>query len=165
MYAQQFVYRKVITTAIVIVGIICFCLISSSLLANTIKPGVTITKENFSQYENELKNLTDPSTFLLIKEALESGLVTLPIIETKKYPECKLYYKYTKEYKGTCSIDSKGRLVGYKAGMPFPDPKNAAEVAYNLDRRETSGDGPLTDRGAFYLFRRGGIPERTIWWS
>jgi len=63
------------------------------------------------------------------------------------------YIEATKKYKGTVKLDDEANLLNYKAGCPFPDPKNGTEVAWNFywryygdDRFYTSFTGYILDK-------------------
>lgn len=133
-----------------------------SIFAQQIKPGVVITQTNYREYLPELKRLLNPGTLRVVVDSLERGLITLPIVETEVYPQSKPYHEATMKYAGTCKLRKDNWLIGWKAGMPFPDPKNGAELAWNLDRRNL-----LTDQysfyGDFYLYDLD-KPERTLTW-
>lgn len=131
-------------------------------LAGQIKPGIIITQENYQEYLPELKKMTSPHSYFYLKDALENGLITLPIVEMTEYPQSREYYKYTMKHKGTAKVGPNNELIDWKAGMPFVDPQNGAELAWNLDRRQT-----VVDQCSFYanlnLYREG-ILERQYRW-
>lgn len=119
----------------VILGII-FLLISTAVFAQEIKPGIIITKDNYRDFIPELQRMLDPGNYVDIVAALEKGIITIPVIQTQDYPQHTLLNEVTKKYEGTCRIGPDNELIGWKAGLPFPDPKNGAELIWNLDRRE-----------------------------
>ena len=45
----------------------------------------------------------------------------------------------TKKYYGTAKLGSEGEIIGYVSGVPFPDTKNATEMAHNF-RTRSFGD-------------------------
>lgn len=142
--------------------VLIFILVPLAGYAQPIKPGVTITKENYREYISELKKMLDPGTYIYALDGLKRGLITMPVVKRKVYPQSKLYYKYTMKYAGTCKVGSNNQLIGWKAGQPFPDPKSAAELAWNLDRRQTLSDQNFMD-GHIHLYGDG-KRERTYRW-
>lgn len=105
-------------------------------LAKEIKPGVTISQENYQEYLPELKRLLDPATCMDVVRGLKEGVYSLPIVEREDLPQHQLFYDMTMKYAGTCKVGSDNALIGWKGGMPFPNPKTGAELCWNLDRRE-----------------------------
>ncbi len=130
-----------------------------------IKPGIVITSKNYQQYLPELQKLLNPGMYNMVVQGLERGLLTLPIEKTVEYPQPKAHEYYTQKYAGTSKIGPKGELVGWKAGMPFPYPKNAREVGWNADRKYQAGDQLSTKNGKWLLFDRGGKLERSLTWD
>ena len=149
---------------VVMLTIVFFFTVYQVLLAKEIKPGVTITKENYGEYLAELKNLLDPCTFVDLTIALERGDVTVPVVEYQEYPQAKAYYEATKKHSGNCKVDpANNQLIGWVAGQPFPRPKNGAELAWNLDRKCLVGD-QYHFVADWYLFNRKGEQERSVTW-
>ncbi|MDY6861905.1 MAG: DUF1329 domain-containing protein [Thermodesulfobacteriota bacterium] len=112
---------------------------------NNIKPGVVINKENCKKYLQELKSLMIPADFKIVKNGLENGWITVPVVEKKKYPIPKQYGLSTAKYNSKCRIGQRNELMGWVAGLPFLNPKNGIELAWNVQRR-----GQTTDQMSFY---------------
>ena len=95
-------------------------------------------------------------------DGIKREFITLPIINTQKYPQGKFFNSATKKYHSSCRLNKKGELVGWVAGLPFPEPNSALELMWNVDRRNIT-----TDQIIFYctfrLFSKG-EPERTFRW-
>lgn len=148
---------------LLIIMAVIFCFIPITLIGREIKPGITITQDNYREYLPELKRLLDPGTYRDAVDALERGTVTLPIVETREYPQYKPYHKYSMKYEGTCRIGPNNELIGWKAGLPFLEPRSGAELCWNLDRK-----GASVDQGSFYgdffLFDKSGEMERKCRW-
>lgn len=60
----------------------------------------------------------------------------------RRYPVADFYAEATQKYAGKASLDKKGNLENYHAGVPFPpedidpdDPAAAAQWAWNLEKR------------------------------
>ncbi|MDZ4246063.1 MAG: DUF1329 domain-containing protein, partial [Dehalococcoidia bacterium] len=105
-----------------------------------IKPGVVITKENFETYLPELQKLLPPSKVKWLSMGVREGLVTMPIVKTT-FPGVvsKGQAEATKKYAGTARVGADNQLLNWVAGVPFPEPKSALEIAWNVY--------PLTSRG------------------
>ncbi len=147
----------------IIIGLV-FSLIPAYLAAKEIKPGVTITRENYREYIPELKRLLQPTAFNDLVSYLEKGIITIPVIKAVEYPQSKQLDEYTVKYRGNCSVGPNNELIGWKAGIPFPDPKNGAELAWNLDRRQCVVD-TITMDSDFILFDKDVTLERTYKWK
>jgi len=96
-----------------------------------IKPGVVITKANWDTYLPELKKLLPPSKLQWMSKGINEGLVTMPIVETTYVPQTKGMMEATRKYAGTARVGADNQLLNWTAGFPFPDPKNARELAWN----------------------------------
>ncbi len=130
--------------------------------AKEIKPGITITKDNYVEYLPELKKLLDPGTFYDIQRPLKNGIITIPVVETKEYPQVQPYHEYTMKYAGKSSVGKNNELIGWEAGLPFPEPKSGAELAWNLDRRVVAID-QSSFKGDFFLFDKGKAERKVRW--
>jgi len=125
---------------------LCFMLIvvfmSTITLAEEIKPGIVIDKANYKNYLPELKRLLTPSSFETVINGLRKGFITLPIVEKRKYIPPKGYVEATKKNLrgGKIKVTSDNRLIGWKAGMPFPSPKSGVELGWNYQKRCDYGD-------------------------
>ncbi|MDY6864339.1 MAG: DUF1329 domain-containing protein [Thermodesulfobacteriota bacterium] len=135
---------------------------SDYIYGKEIKPGVIINKSNYSEYTSEMQKLFLPGTFKSVISGLKSDLITLPIVETKKYPQGKYFDAATTKYHSSCRLNKKGELTGWKAGIPFPDPETALELMWNVDRRNITTD-QVTFFCTFSLYYRG-EQERTFRW-
>ncbi len=97
----------------------------------SIKPGIVITAQNWDQYFPELKKLLPPSRLQWYGMGVKAGKIIMPIKETKWEKLTKGVYEATKKYSSQCKIGPNNTLVGWKAGIPFPDPKRAVELVWN----------------------------------
>ncbi len=146
--------KKIIFAAI-------FVLIPSLSLAQQIRPGVVITQKNYKRYLPELKKLLLPGHYFIIVEDLEKGILFMPIVETKKYPQPRHYHQATLKYAGRSKIGPKAKLIGWVAGLPFPKPKSGIELAYNFDKKNFTTD-QVTFLADWKLFDKGDRLERTF---
>ena len=62
---------------------------------------------------------------------MKEGLVTMPIVKTTYLPLSKGQLEATRKHAGTARIGAGNQLLGWVAGVPFPEPKNALELAWN----------------------------------
>jgi len=132
-------------------------------LAKEIKPGITINKDNYKQYLPELKRLLDPATYIDIVKALEKGIYSMPITKTHIFPLHKQLHEASQKYSGTSRVGPNNELIGWKVGMPFPNPKTGAELCWNLDRRDMGGNQTFF-RSDFMLSKNGKL-ERSFKWN
>lgn len=133
--------------------------------AAEIAPGVTITPRNYRDYLPAMERLMDPGTFRMVVQGLRRGLLTLPIVERQDYPQPKCWWEFTKKYWGTCRLGPNGELLGWRAGVPFPEPKSGRELAWDVDRKYQGGDQYSTHGGRWLLFDPDGHRERTYVWD
>ncbi|MDY6862791.1 MAG: DUF1329 domain-containing protein, partial [Thermodesulfobacteriota bacterium] len=128
-----------------------------------------ITKENCGNYLEDLKNLLIKPDYIYVENGLKNGWITMPIVKKKSYPLPKFWNEVTRKYQNAkkCKTISNNELTGWVAGLPFPEPENGLELAWNFRRRNQA-----TDQSSFYsdflLFdktgRNTGQVERTFKW-
>ncbi|HLA28753.1 MAG TPA: DUF1329 domain-containing protein [Syntrophales bacterium] len=131
-----------------------------------IKPGLVITKENFDTYLPELQKLLPTSKLKWYGMGVKEGLVTMPIVKTTS-PRAisKGQLEATKKHAGTARVGADNQLYDWTAGMPFPEPKNALEIAWNLypliARHDTADD--LLFFSKFLLFKNTKYEKQFTW--
>lgn len=96
-----------------------------------LKPGMVITRENFSTYLPELKKLLPPAKLQWYSGGITKGIVTIPIVKTTYHPLTKGQLEATRKYGGTAMVGDNNQLLKWIAGVPFPEPKSAIEIAWN----------------------------------
>ena len=96
-----------------------------------IKPGVVITKENWDTYLPELQKLLSPAKIKWYGMGVKEGWVTMPIVAAIYLPATKGQLEAARKYKGTARIGADNQLYDWVAGFPFPEPRNAQEIAWN----------------------------------
>jgi hypothetical protein len=130
-----------------------------------IKPGVVITKENWDTYLPELEKLLPPSKLQWYSIGVKEGLVTMPIVEVTPIPKLKGYIEATRKYAGTAKVGPDNQLYDYVAGRPFPEPKNAQEIIWDvtndLCRPESPGD--YLFHSQFLLFNGTKYEKQFLW--
>ena len=123
--------------AVLLVLVLCPLLMSAAELPTyqkyegPLKPGVVITKENWDKYLPELQKLFTQSQFKLYSMGVMKGLVTIPIVKTTYNPLPKGLLEATRKHAGTARVGVDNQLLNWTAGIPFPEPKNALELAWN----------------------------------
>lgn len=150
-------------------------LVPALLWGGRIRPGVVITKQNLPQYEEELKRLLPMPYQEQMFTALRNGWITIPVVETRWRPP-KLYPKVSERNRGKFKVGPRNKVIPatpggerWIVGLPFPDPKTGAEIAWNIYRRREWGD-ECTFYADFILLARGPkgpgtVRERTFsWW-
>ncbi|MBN1604659.1 MAG: DUF1329 domain-containing protein [Chitinispirillaceae bacterium] len=163
-------HKSVIVAAL----IICFSLISLSSRATEIKLSgfksfneATYDEEELKvvrEWENkwagkridasnidEVKEFTPPAMYEIYKNKEKWGDTWFKIIPYQPCDPSKGLIEAVKQYGGQATLGSKGELLNWTAGHPFPDPKSALEICYNFrnltysDSYEGISDGWLTD--------------------
>ena len=107
--------------------------------------GKTIDKSNVDQ----VKDFLPPSQYDFIINPEVWGASSFTIVPYVTYPFTPGKIKFTKA--GNASLDKDGILQNYVAGVPFPEPKNGAELSWNFwtwnrfDSSERKAYGYITD--------------------
>ena len=96
-----------------------------------IKPGVVITKANLDTYLPELKKLLPPAKLKWMSMGINEGLATLPVVKTTYAAPTRGQMEATRKYAGAARIGADNQLLNWTAGFPFPEPRNAQEIAWN----------------------------------
>ncbi|MDY6861601.1 MAG: hypothetical protein SV062_01260, partial [Thermodesulfobacteriota bacterium] len=77
-----------------------------------ISPGLIIDNKNYKHYLPELKKLIIPSNFNIIKKGLDKGLITIPVVQKKKYSLPAGFSVATKKNYGKLTVGKDNRLIG-----------------------------------------------------
>ncbi|WP_435546768.1 DUF1329 domain-containing protein [Desulfobacterium sp. N47] len=132
-----------------------------------IKPGVVITKENWDKYLPELEKLLPPTKVKWYGMGVKEGLVTMPIVKTTAYKLTKGQMEATRKYAGTARVGANNQLLNWTAGIPFPEPKSAVEIAWNghptISRNTSSSDEFEMGPSKFLLFKGSKYEKYYIW--
>lgn len=105
-----------------------------------IKAGVVIDAESWDKYLSELKKLCSPSILQWYGLGVKGGMVTISIVEKGQHKLSKGVYEATRKYSSQCRIGPNNSLIGWKGGIPFPDPKSAIELAWDCYPDITRGN-------------------------
>ncbi|MDY6863023.1 MAG: DUF1329 domain-containing protein [Thermodesulfobacteriota bacterium] len=131
-----------------------------------VKPGVVITKKNYTQYLSELKKLLPQAIFPTQINGIKNGWITMPIVK-KEYPPFNIeYIEASKKNLGKFNVDSGNKVIGRQswiAGAPFPNPKTGAELAWSTYRRAQYADD-ISMFADFLLFDKNSRMERKFKW-
>ncbi len=140
-------------------------LIPGLIWAQEIKPGVSITKDNYERYLPELKKLLFPASFVTVLNALRKGWITLPVVEERrKLLRRPGYAEWTKRMQGKCKVGAENRLIGWVAGAPFDPPRSGAELAWDVERCHQANNNQFSFYAPFFLFDKEGKLERSFKW-
>ena len=91
-----------------------------------------ITAKNAEQ----VKELLPDSFYNLIKNTEIWGESWFTIVPYKQIIPSPENITATKKYLGSAKIVTKGEIVNWTAGVPFPDPKNGIQIAHNFRRQK-----------------------------
>lgn len=126
-----------------------------------VQPGDVVTKANL----DKVTGLVSPGIEWCVKHGM-----SMKIVPYKKIEWDRAYKEATEKYGGQAKLAPDGRsLVGYVAGMPFPnidpnDPQIALKIMWNYDYKPYATDdldlrnfdadtGPVTDSGPMQVER------------
>ncbi len=132
-----------------------------------IKPGVVITKENWEKYLPELQKLLPPSKLKWYGMGVREGLVTMPIVKAPLIRTITQRQMETiRKHAGTARVGAGNQLQGWVAGIPFPEPKNAQEIAWNCYPEAGPAGGVQDDYHMyawFGLFKETKYEKHFVW--
>ena len=89
---------------------------------------------------DQLKDLIPETLYIRLKDPKKWGYFYFDIVPYYYYRPSEGYMEATKKYLGQTKIGSKEEIVGWKAGLPFPNTKTALEFAWNIERAYWSDD-------------------------
>ncbi len=141
--------------------LIVFAALPQAGQGQSIEPGLIVTRDNLKRYLPQLKKMLIPSYYNHVINGLEQGWITLPVIEMKDYPLPKGYAACSERNRGKLKVSENNALIGWKGGLPFFEPKNGAEVAWNAYRQGIYPDECSFD-ARWTLCDKKGKPERKV---
>jgi len=126
-----------------------------SYAADLIKPGTIINSGNYKNFP-QLKQLFPEHQYLRLKKgATRSDFPEIKVFPTRKIQLAAPEQKWKEKNRGVVSIDPKTKLlVNWKAGIPFPEPKNADQVTWNFVNRHWTGDSWIFDNATLIVVDR-----------
>jgi len=143
-------------------------MILNSKKAPDIQPGLVITSENYKNYPG-LKELLPEPVYKRLDKNSYGAWPEIRVVPTTHYYHTRGRLEATKKNEGKARIDSKGMLVGWVAGIPFPWPKNGTELIWDFDRTSVGADNLFFNPIDFLLFDKHNKLERTVkanlWWQ
>jgi hypothetical protein len=109
--------------------------------ADLIEPGTIIDSGNYKNFP-QLKELLPEHQYLRLKRgATRSDLPPIKVVPTRKLRLSKSEQEWAEKNRNVVKLDPKTKmLVNWKAGRPFPEPKNIYEVTWNYLKRHWYGD-------------------------
>ena len=131
-----------------------------------IKPGVVITKANLDTYLPELKKLLPPAKLKWMSMGINEGLATLPVVKTTYAAPTRGQMEATRKYAGAARIGADNQLLNWTAGFPFPEPRNAQEIAWNCYPEAGPAGGVQDDYHMyawFGLFKETKYEKHFVW--
>jgi len=169
--------NRVIVTVLAVFLAICFS--GATLYAQEmpplekyegpIKPGITLSKDNWDQYRPELEKLLPSSKFIYNELGVTNGLVTIPIVEfSQEYPGITPAWREASfKHEGTATIDPETHeLQNWQGGYPFPHPKSAWELLWNcytMISRTAGGHDDHRFYSVFNLFDKDKYQKHFSW--
>jgi len=109
---------------------------------------------------DEVKELLPETIYSLTKNTEKWGESWFEIVPYCPYKMATGTIEATIKYSPKCSIGEKEELVGWVAGVPFPEPKSGIEVAWNF-HCWTRGDTEISSAAAFVVDGRRGSDRHT----
>jgi hypothetical protein len=92
---------------------------------------------------DEVKEFMPPAMYDLYKNTEKWGNTWFKIVPYKPYRPSPGMIEMTKKYAGQAKIGNKGELLNWVSGVPFPNPQDGLEIAYNY-RNNNFGDSQVT---------------------
>ena len=95
---------------------------------------------------DEIQELLPPFLYVVMKNPEAWGPRRINVTKYIEYEgtQWKKYLEATEKYKGQAKIDSDGWIRNYKAGCPFPNPKNGQELIWNFKKKFSEDDRILS---------------------
>ena len=130
-----------------------------------IQPGVVITKENWDTYLPELQKLVSPTRLKWFSMGVKGGYITIPIVKTTYVPLSVGQLEATRKYGGTSRVGADYQLHDWKAGVPFPEPRNGLELYWNVNPviARSNAHDDLRFYGWFGLFQGSKYQKHFTW--
>jgi hypothetical protein len=145
----------------------------------------TITKDNWTEKAGfkptiiagfKAGTTIDASNMATVKEYIPAGLETLIMnykltLQTKNYEAVHPslgYIDATNKYRGQAKLIDTGDdprklgITGYTAGLPFPNPQNGLEVAWNYQYGYNGDDGSF-HYGVYWISAKEGVERWEEW--
>ena len=101
--------------------------------APEIKPGTVITPENAESFPNLEKVMTPPQFKRISSRDTYGCFDKIEVVETRPWYFSREHLELMKENVKNCKVEPGTRqLLGWEASIPFPFPKNAVELMWNV---------------------------------
>lgn len=109
---------------------------------------------------NKYKERLSPGQVLRLKKHKKYYIDVYPIHRNMVFPD--EFYRATEKNKKTCRLDKNNKMSGYNGGVPFPSPKRAEEVVWNLKKQYYGDDAIGIDEVRRVVSPSGRI-KKSIW--
>jgi len=106
-----------------------------------------VDKKITSANVDEVKEFLPESFYSIMKDTKRWGEGWFVVVPYQEVPYTAGYIKFTKEYYGQPKLNEAGEIINWVAGVPFPDTKNALEMAHNYRCRSFGDSYKSQDRG------------------
>ena len=135
-------------------------MVARSKSAPKIKPGVTITPENFQDFPG-LEELLPPCYYkMMFKGGYSPCFDMIRVRPTTHLYLTKNRQAWSRKNLGKTKIGTDDELLNWEAGIPFPKPTNGIQVAQNALQLGMNDDQSSYAPVHFYLYDRNGKKER-----
>ena len=130
-----------------------------------LKPGIQVNQDNLNNYLPELKKLLPPAKLKWLIMGITKGIISIPIVKTTYPPLTQGQREASWKYMGTARVAANNQLLDWTAGVPFPEPKSAVEIAWNacptISRASAHED--ILFYGWFGLFKKAKFEKHFKW--
>lgn len=99
---------------------------------------------------DEVKKFLPESLYSLMKDEKRWGETWFVIVPYRQIRPSAGTVAATKKYYGQAKLDKNGEILGYTAGVPFPDTADATEMAHNF-RTRSMGDSQRTAENGYII--------------
>ena len=111
--------------------------VKGSFLPNPYKGEKVLFRINYKNVNKYKDNLT-PGQVARLKRNKKYYISVYPCHRNAVFPD--KFYTLTEKNIKTCRLDRKNQLIGYNGGVPFPYPKKAEEVVWNIKKQYYGDD-------------------------
>ncbi len=146
---------KLITVVFLALAVLMLSMVS--VFAKEPNPGLLITKNNVDEYKEYLPSFT--------VDVIKKYNYTISVKAPVHHPLSDKYKEFTDKYSKDVKLDSKGKLVNYVAGLPFPnidpsDPNAGLKVAWNYTYHNLGDDVHAEE--IWYFYDKNAKLEKTL---
>ncbi len=96
---------------------------------------------------DEVRQFVPESLYSLMKDTKRWGSAWFTIVPYRPIQPTPGTIAQTRKYHGSAKLDQGGQILNYVSGVPFPNTKNATEMAHNFRTRSTGDSYKSTQLG------------------